>query len=56
MEMTSLRKLFLSLQKHKLGVDLIEQTEVQTLVSLGKVSHGTAVRLRNNIEKWTETL
>ena len=47
---------FLSLQKHKLGVDLIEETEVQTLISLGKVSCGTAVRLRNNIEKWTETL
>ena len=47
---------FLSLQKQKLGVDLIEETEVQILTSLGKVSRGTAVRLRNNIEKWTETL
>ena len=47
---------FLSLQKHKLGVDLIEETEVQTLISLSKVLHGTAVRLRNNIEKWIETL
>ena len=47
---------FAKLREHKVGVDLIEDMETSTLISLCGLSHGTATRLKTNVLKWKASL
>jgi hypothetical protein len=47
---------FQLLQKHKIGVDLIEDIELDVLTKICGISHGTSVRLKKSLAKWKATL
>ncbi len=47
---------FPQLQKHKIGVDLIEDIELDILTKVCGISHGTSVRLKKSFAKWKATL
>ena len=44
------------LQKHKIGVDLIEDTGVDVLTTVCGINYGTAERLKKNFPKWKASL
>jgi len=50
------KEAFQKLQKHKIGVDLIEDTATDVLTDRCGIPYGIADRLKKNFPKWKATL
>ena len=53
---TEFKEAYQQLQKHKIGVDLLEDIELDVLTGVCGVAHGTAVRLKKGFAKWKASL
>jgi hypothetical protein len=50
------REVYQHLHKEKIGVDLIDEMEVEDLKKVCSLTHGTAVRLKKDFAKWKASL